>query len=108
MIVSAGDLDQRITLQQMTVARGALGGHEETWADLVTVWAKTRDMSGRELFNAKGMGSAVTQVITIRFRDDVKAAMRVKFANGALARIEWIRRVTRREYMELYCLDIDG
>lgn len=108
MIISSGELDQRITIERLTVARGVLGGHEEAWSDLATVWAKSRDLSGRELYNAQAVGSAVTQCIAIRTRADVKAEMRIRFADGTRARIEWIRRVTRREYMELYCLDING
>lgn len=108
MIVSSGRLDQRITIQQKTVARGALGGHAETWSTLATVWAETVDMTGREIFNAKAMGSAATQTLTIRYRTDVKEDMRVLFADGTLARIEWIRRVTRKEFMELYCLILDA
>lgn len=108
MIVSSGRLDQRITLQKKTVVRGALGGHDDTWATLATVWAETADMTGHEIFNAKAMGSAATQLITIRFRSDVHADMRVIFSDGNMARIEWIRYVTRREFMELYCLSIDA
>lgn len=108
MITSAGRLDQRITIQQKTVARGALGGHAETWADLATIWAETRDMTGREIFNAKAIGNAATMLLTIRFRADIKADMRVLFSDGLMGRIEWIRHVTRREYMELYCVVING
>ncbi len=107
MIVSSGRLDQRITIQQKTVVRGALGGHDETWSTLATVWAETTDLTGHEIFNAKAMGSAATQLITIRYRTDVRADMRVIFSDGSMARIEWIRRVTRREFMELYCLSLD-
>ena len=108
MIVSAARLDQRIIIQQKTTARGALGGHAETWASLATVWAETRDMTGKEIFSAKAIGSAATQLITIRFRADVKPDMRVLFSDGSLGRIEWIRHVTRKEYMELYVLTLDA
>lgn len=108
MIVSAGRLDQRIRIQQKTAARGELGGHTEVWSDLASVWAETRDMTGKEIFNAKAMGSAATQLITIRFRTDVKPDMRVVLPDGVVARIEWIRHVTRREYMELYCVSFNA
>ncbi|MDE2466755.1 MAG: phage head closure protein [Alphaproteobacteria bacterium] len=107
-IVSAGILDQRITIQELTVVRGALGGHDETWSTLATVWAQKLDMTGREIFQAKAMGSAATLLITIRYRPDVKASMRVVFSDGSMARIEWIRHVTRKERLELYCLKLDG
>lgn len=107
-IVSSGILDQRITIQELTVVRGALGGHDETWGTLATVWAQTLDMTGREIFQAKAMGSSSTLLITIRYRSDVKANQRILFSDGSLARIEWIRHVTRKERLELYCLKLDG
>ncbi len=106
-IVASGRLDQRITLQKKTVLRGSLGGHDESWSMLAVVYAETLDMSGRELFNAKAMGSEATIKITIRWRNDVHPDMRVVFQDGTMARIEWIMRVTRKQYMELYCLSLD-
>ncbi len=106
-LVAAGFLDQRITIQQLTVVRGALGGHDETWSPLATVWAQMMDMTGREIFQAKAMGSAATVLITIRYRSDVRASQRILFTDGSLARIEWIRHVTRKERLELYCLRLD-
>ena len=106
-IVASGRLDQRITLQKKTVLRGALGGHDETWSTLAVVYAETLDMSGREIFNAKAMGSEATMRITIRWRNDVHHDMRVVFLDGTMARIEWIRHVTRKQYLELYCISLD-
>ena len=107
-LVSSGRLNQRITIQAMTLVRGALDGHDETWSDLAVVWAEVTDLSGREIFNAKAMGSEATKRITIRYRTDVKASMRVIFTDGSMARIEWIRRVSPRLWVELYCLDLNG
>jgi SPP1 family predicted phage head-tail adaptor len=105
--VSAGRLDRRITLQQKTITRGNLGGHQEVWTDVATVWAEVRELSGREIFNAKAVGSSATRMITLRHRSDVHADQRVMFSDGRIARIEWLRRTERHEYLELYCLDLD-
>ena len=106
-LVSSGILDQRITINVLTVVRGALGGHDETWAPYATVWAQMQDMTGREIFQAKAMGSAATKLFTIRYLEGVKPAMRVVAPDGTVCRIEWIRSVTRKEYLELYCLVLD-
>jgi SPP1 family predicted phage head-tail adaptor len=105
--ISAGRLDRRVTLQGKTVARGALGGHQEVWTAFATVWAEVRDLSGRETFNAKAVGSAATQIITLRYRSDVHNDQRVVLPGGRIVRIEWLRRTERHEYLELFCLDID-
>lgn len=37
--MDAGRLDQRITLQEKSIARNAIGGEVVTWSDIATVWA---------------------------------------------------------------------
>lgn len=106
-IVAGGRLDQRITILTKTVVRGALGGHDETWAPLIVVYAEVLDMTGREIFNAKAMGSASTVKITIRWNDNIQADQRIQFSDGTLVRIEWVRKVLRRQFIELYCLELD-
>ncbi len=103
-LVSSGILDQRITIQQLTVVRGQFGGHDETWSTFATVWAQILDMTGREIFQAHAMGSAATKLITIRYMTGVVPAMQVVLPDGVIGRIEWIRVVPRKKYMELYCL----
>ncbi len=103
-LVAGGILDQRITINQLAVARGQFGGHDETWSAFASVWAQIIDMSGREIFQAHAMGSAATKLITIRYHAGVVPAMQVVLPDGVICRIEWIRVVTRKEFMELYCL----
>jgi SPP1 family predicted phage head-tail adaptor len=115
MRVSAGRLDQLITILQKTVERGALGGHDETWSPLTTIGANLDgkikaeivDMTGREIMQAKAMGSAVSQVITTRYYPQILNDMRVQFADGSFSRIQWVRHQRRKEFMELYCLGLD-
>ncbi len=113
-------------VMQMNVVRGALGGHDESWSTLATVWANVQDMNGHEIFKAKAMGSQATKMITVRYRPDVRPAMHVVLPregfslsqvvigenplsaeNGVILRIEWIQRVSRKEYIVLYCLALD-
>lgn len=105
--IAAGRMDQRVTLQSKTVGRGALGGHQEVWTAFATVWAEVRDLTGREIFNAKSVGSASTQLITLRYRSDVHNDQHVVLPGGRVVRIEWLRRTERHEYLELFCLEID-
>lgn len=107
-IVSAGILDQRITIQYLSLARGALGGHDEVWNDLATVYAQTIDLSGKEIFQSKAMGSETQVIVTIRWRSDVTNAMRIQTSSGTLMRIANLRRVTRKEFLVLECVLLDG
>jgi SPP1 family predicted phage head-tail adaptor len=50
-----GGLDRKITIQQKTVSRTALGDETEAWGTLASVWAKVIPMSGREYFNGQSV-----------------------------------------------------
>lgn len=73
----AGTLRHRVTLQALEQGRDAYGGPVETWADVATVWASVEAVSGRDFFAARQEQNEVTHKVTIRYRDDVTADMRV-------------------------------
>jgi SPP1 family predicted phage head-tail adaptor len=102
-LIGAGDLDRRVTIQRPTTTRGETGGPEASWAALAAVWAKVRDLSGKETFSATAAGSDVSRVVTIRYRTDVSDAMRILFEDGAFARIAWKREIGRKLFLEIYC-----
>ena len=106
-LIASGRLNQRVTILEKTVVRGPLGGHDETYAPLITVWAEILDMTGRQIFDAKALGSEATQRVTIRWNDDITEDQRVQYSDGSIARIEWIRRVLPRQWIELYCLNLN-
>lgn len=101
--LAAGDLDRRVTLQASTPVRDAVGGPVDVWADVVTVWARVRDLSGKAIEDALQAGSQVTRRVTIRWRSGVSAAMRLKFADDSLAKVAFVREIGRREFLELDC-----
>ncbi len=123
-MLSAGKLDRRITLQVPIVTRGALGGVAETWADLATVWADIRPLSGKEIQMAQQTQTQAQMVMTIRHRSDLQANCRVlledantfgnwydfffKAGTEKVARITWIAEIGRRQGLNLYCEVING
>ena len=82
---SAGDLDQRITLQQRSTALDALGQATESWVDVATVWASAQPLRGREFFAAGAMQSEASVRFRIRHRAGVTGAMRVLWRGVAHA-----------------------
>lgn len=72
-----GQLRERVTVQQFTETRNGIGAAVKSWSDVAEVWAEVRTPSGRELMAAAQMHSVLTHMITIRYRDDITAAMRV-------------------------------
>jgi SPP1 family predicted phage head-tail adaptor len=79
-------LDKRITLQVLSVARDAAGQPgAEGWVDVVTdgdgkVWAGIKDLGGQALIVAQAAHSEVQSVITMRYREGIKAGMRALFS----------------------------
>lgn len=80
-----GSLDKRVTLQQASVTRDAIGAPIVAWVDVATVWAHVHPLAGRELINAQSVYAEVTHNIIIRwqsaFADPVAVSeMRVVYA----------------------------
>lgn len=81
--ITAGMLDQRITIQARAAGQDALGNASGAWTDVATVWARARPLRSRELF-AAGQTQNVSDVeFTIRWRADVTHAMRIMWRGVA-------------------------
>ncbi len=75
----AGELRQRITIQDRTIARNSFGEEVETWVDLATVWGKVESLSGSEFVATAEAGATVTHQITIRRRGGLLPTMHVLY-----------------------------
>lgn len=80
--MTAGQLRERITIQQAVETPDGGGGSSVVWTDLATLWAEVRPLSGRERLQAQQIEASVDYRVTIRYRSDVDAGMRVVW--GAL------------------------
>jgi SPP1 family predicted phage head-tail adaptor len=78
----AGKLNQRVLIQVPGNDQDAAGQPVEGWTNLITtgdgkVWASVDDVSGREFMAAGAEQARVTTTITMRYREGVRADMRV-------------------------------
>ena len=74
----AARLRHRITIEQLTVTRDAIGGVIETWSALhQNVPADIVPLSGREFMAAQSTQSSVTVRVTVRYLDGLTPLMRV-------------------------------
>lgn len=100
----AGELDHKITLQQISVTRSALGDEIKTWATLATPWAKVIPVSGREFANATAEARFSGKVNRFRIRYLAAArkdtALRVLY-DGDTYDIKHIAEIGRRVGLEL-------
>ena len=63
-----GELDQRITLQNLTDTPDGIGGVTRAWSDVATVWARVKPQTGREAMAEGRMAATMLTKFTIRTR----------------------------------------
>ncbi len=99
----AGQLDQRITLEQRVQGQDEFGQPVDTWAPFLTAWAAVEPLAGREFIAAMAAVSEVTARVRLRYRPGVTSAMRVNHG-GTLYGITHVAdvRSARRE-LQLMC-----
>ena len=101
-----GKLRQRITIEAGNPGSDGFGGQTDPWASPVVidrVWARIEPLRGFEQLRGMQLEGRVTHRITIRHRDDVSPANRIRFG----ARLFSIRTVIdieeRSRWLELLC-----
>ncbi|WP_377810620.1 phage head closure protein [Azospirillum sp. A29] len=76
-MIGAGELDQRVRIEQPADTPDGRGGVTKGWAELATVWAKVRPIAGRERAAAGQIEAAATYRVVIRRRTDVTTDCRI-------------------------------
>ena len=77
----AGQLRQRVTVQEKSVTRDDYGAEVITWTDLATVWAAVQPLTGREWIEGRQETAGVTTRIRMRYRSGITPEMRVSFGD---------------------------
>ena len=105
--VSAGQFDQRITLQRRVSGKDARGQESTSWenlATLPTVWSKADPLRGREYFAAGQVQSEVSVRFLIRYRADVEPTMRVLWRGQPYEILSVIETKAAQTQLELMCM----
>lgn len=97
----AGGLDRRMVVQQRSTSKDAVGGQLTTWPDVVTIDARIRALSGRELELAKTIATEITHEIATRYQPifadpKVSAAYRLTY-NGRIFNIHDAQNTDERD-----------
>jgi SPP1 family predicted phage head-tail adaptor len=80
--MKAGKLRHKVQIQKKTAAQDNItGAVTYTWSKLADVWASIEPLSAREFIAAQAVQSKVSARITIRYRDDIDATMRILHGN---------------------------
>jgi len=102
----AGRLRHQVTIQRLTTTVDSYGDHIETWADVATVWAEVVPLSGREYWAAKQVNAETETRVTMRYRDGVLPAMRIKYGARLLDIQSAIDVGGRRDELQLMCREV--
>jgi SPP1 family predicted phage head-tail adaptor len=72
-----GELNQRIKIERDTPVGDGMGGQDKAPHVLLTLWAKVRNKSVRELLASQQIAAVATVVFVIRWRNDLKPSDRI-------------------------------
>lgn len=96
--MTAGRMDQRITLQRKVLTPDGAGGTSMSWVDFASnprPWAEVQAKAGRESMVEGRMAAQFTVLFLIYNRSDVTETDRILW-NGEAYNIRGIRRETGR------------
>lgn len=99
----AGQLNRRVTIQQLVAGQDEIGQPVQTWSTLATVWADVRYLNGLETIKADATTSIAKASIRIRRRTDVTAGMRVTLGATVFNIAAVLPDEESRERLDLAC-----
>lgn len=106
--MKSGELKQRITIQQPTYTKNAIGEKIATWATWATVWAAVEPNWGGTYYRAKQSDSDVTGRIRIRYINGLKPTMRVSYQGRIFTIVSIIHpKENRKEIHIMYSEGLD-
>lgn len=76
-MTSIGDLKHRVRIEQRVKSRNTLGEVTYVWSLLLTVWAQSSPLRGRDFFAAAQLQSEITTRFRIRYRTGIDETMRL-------------------------------
>lgn len=103
-MINAGELTERITIEQPAKGQNDVGETTLTWSTYATVWAKVQSLAGREAERYGEIVGFSGHKVTIRALPGVSTSMRVVYRSRTLE-VGAINEYERVWYMELICTE---
>ncbi|MBN50033.1 MAG: head-tail adaptor protein [Spongiibacteraceae bacterium] len=105
-MIRAGKFRNRITIQNFTTTRDAIGAEVKSWATFDAVWAAVEPRSGRELFNEQFTGEVDT-LIRIRYRSGINEKMRIVWGSRTYQIKAVLDQQARHKELHLMCRELN-
>ena len=103
-MIDPGRLRERITIQQATESRNALGESVQTWATFAERWASVEGLSSREVLLTGQQQTEVTHRVRLRYVDGFKGTMRILW-RGRVLEISSLLEHNNRSEHEALCTE---
>lgn len=104
----AGELRQRVTLEERTQVVASQGSLTSTWQGAETVWAAVEPVGGDEGERGKHADATVTHRVRIRYRPDVSPKMRLSHGDWTLEVVAVLNLDERNRELHLMCREVAG
>jgi len=83
--VNAGELRNKITIQELQRVPDGYGGYTETWNNITAkTWAEIQPLRGSERYQAQRISNALSHKVILRYLDGIKPQMRVCSSDSIL------------------------
>jgi SPP1 family predicted phage head-tail adaptor len=104
--MNAGPKRFRVTFQSLVETKDGYGQKVESWLDVATYWAAIRNLTGRELINAKQVKAESHYMIIMRYVPGITPSMRavcdgINYNIVSLNNVDMRKRELRIEVQEL-------
>ena len=100
-MIDPGRLRERVTVQQASESRNAMGETVLSWADLTTVWASVEGVSAREALALGQQEVVITHKVRLRYLSLLTARMRFRWRNRVLNIISLLEYDNRTEHVAI-------
>lgn len=104
-MIRPGELNERVTVQQHSEERNALGETVMSWSDFAVRWAKVEGVSSREALQFGQQNFDVTHKVKMRYLDGLTNKMRISWRGRTLEIISVLEHASRSEH-ELICQEV--
>ena len=101
-MIKAGQLRERVTVQQSSESRNSLGETIFAWSEFATVWADVQGVTARELLLAGQQQVEISHRVRMRHMPGLKSQMRLLWRGRTLEIISVLEHENRSIH-ELIC-----
>lgn len=100
-MIDPGKLRERVTVQQASETRNAMGETVLAWADLTTVWASVEGVSSREALDAGQQEVTITHRVRMRYLSTLTQNMRFRWRDRTLNIVSLLEYGNRTEHVAI-------